>query len=194
MADDTKIDTMHGHGAGPQEAAADAAACEGCAVGRRTFLRDAAVALALLATITGGSASAATLPVRRGTARWLADEEVTYDVPEEDGAVVDRTWQVILVRWQGSLYAFALSCPHQRTALRWRESDGQFQCPKHHSRYQPDGTYISGRATRSMDRMALRLEGGRVVVDTGRVFHEDEDPTGWAGATVALPGTTPAGR
>ena len=58
------------------------------------------------------------------------------------------------MRFQGVVYAFNLSCPHQNTALKWQPDDQRFQCPKHKSRYQPDGTFISGRATRGMDRLA----------------------------------------
>ena len=56
-----------------------------------------------------------------------------------DGVQIDRAQEVILVRWQSAVYAFNLSCPHQHTALRWNQGDGQFQCPKHHSNTGPTG-------------------------------------------------------
>ena len=28
------------------------------------------------------------------------------------------------------------------TALKWAPRDAQFQCPKHHSKYRPDGSFI----------------------------------------------------
>jgi Rieske Fe-S protein len=110
--------------------------------------------------------------------------EVRYPLPAHDVAQIDRDNDVILVRWQGAVYAFARSCPHQNTALLWLEQDARFQCPKHKSRYQPDGTFISGRATRSMDRFALKLEGNEVVVDLAVLHRQDKDPEGWAGAVV----------
>ncbi len=93
---------------------------------------------------------------------------------------------MILVRWQGSVYAFALSCPHQHTALRWEEDDGRFQCPKHHSKYEPDGTFISGRATRGMDRYAVQVEQGQVSVDAGTLYRQDKDPEGWKSAVAIV--------
>jgi len=79
-----------------------------------------------------------------------------------------------------------LSCPHQRTALHWLQDVGRFQCPKHKSRYQPDGVFVSGRATRNMDRFAVRRDGATIVVDLEKVFKSDVDAAGWAGAVVAL--------
>ena len=99
---------------------------------------------------------------------------------------IDRDNSAIIARANGKIYAFSLSCPHQNTALRWLEKDSVFQCPKHKSRYQPDGTFISGRATRGMDRFAIRREGGAVLVDLETLYQQDEDGAGWAAAVVKL--------
>jgi nitrite reductase/ring-hydroxylating ferredoxin subunit len=153
--------------------------CHDCALtGRREFLRDIGWWL--------GAALVAPLPVRFGRAIDARGTDRTYPIPDSDGATIDRDNQVILVRFEGKAYAFALSCPHQNTALRWHPEDGQFQCPKHHSRYRPDGVFISGRATRSMDRFALRLEGRNVVVDLDKLFRQDQDAADWDAAVVAV--------
>jgi Rieske Fe-S protein len=122
-------------------------------------------------------------PVR---ARFGADDNPTYPIPAADGVQIDRDNQVILVRWQGAIYAFNLSCPHQNTALRWNAGDSQFQCPKHHSKYQPDGTFVSGRATRGMDRFTITRSGDNVVVDVDAMHKEDKDPAGWAAAMLKV--------
>jgi Rieske Fe-S protein len=132
----------------------------------------------------GGSAEA--LVIRFGSAIGRAGDEHTYPIPAADGAVIDRDTEVILVRYQGKVFAFALSCPHQNTALKWLADEGRFQCPKHKSRYQPDGTFISGRATRGMDRFALRRDGDKVVVLLDTLFKQDKDPAGWAGADLTV--------
>jgi hypothetical protein len=58
--------------------------------------------------------------------------------------------------------------------------------PKHESQYQPTGTFTSGRATRNMDRLGIRLEDAMLVVDLGKFYPSDKNPAGWAAATVAL--------
>ena len=143
-----------------------------CALaGRREFLRD--VFLGALA-------------VQFGSAFAINGAELTYPLPAADGAVIDKGNQLILARYQEKVYAFNLSCPHQNTALRWYPEDGQFQCPKHHSRYRPDGVFVSGRATRSMDRLGIRRDGATVIVDVNKFYREDQNPAEWAAAVVTL--------
>ncbi len=107
-----------------------------------------------------------------------------YPVPATDGVSVDRDAQVILVRVQNEVVAMSLACPHQQAAVKWVASDNRFQCTKHDSKYQPDGTYTSGRATRNLDRFPIRKEGGSIVVDVTRVYQSDKDPAGWRAAFV----------
>ena len=92
--------------------------------------------------------------------------------------------QLILARAKGMMYAFALSCPHQNTALRWIEEDTAFQCPKHKSRYRDDGAFIEGRATRSMDRLAVRRDGAALLVEVDTLYQQDEHPKEWEAAFV----------
>src|ERR1051326_6721929 len=162
--------------------------CEACGGGpsRREFLREAAMALAALAAL-GSSAEAAGLPLTRVRAMMAAGSSVHYPVPAEDGVQIDKEQEIILVRWQGAIYAFNLSCPHQRTALKWLPEDTRFQCPKHKSKYTPQGEFISGRATRGMDRFSVALEGTSVSVDTSLMHKQDKDPDGWNTATVKVP-------
>jgi Rieske Fe-S protein len=154
--------------------------------GRRDFLRAAASLLLTFAAIGATPESAEALTVRSVRALRVRGASVTYPIPPTDGATIDKREQVILVRFQGVVYAFNLSCPHQNTALKWDAGDQRFQCPKHKSRYQPDGTFISGRATRGMDRLVIRREGETVEVDVNVMFEEDKDPAGWAAARVTL--------
>jgi len=113
-------------------------------------------------------------------------DERTYPLPNADGATIDREESVIVVRWQGAAYVFSLACPHQNTALKWAPQDAQFQCPKHHSKYRPDGTFIEGRATRGMDRFAVRRDGDKVVVDLDKLYQQDKDPAEWKAALIPV--------
>ena len=170
----------------PEDSSRDS--CAGCALRgtRRDFLRDAAAALAGVAAVLGIPGPAHALSVRLATVATASGDEVSYPLPEADGVTIDKEREVILVRWAGAVYAFRLSCPHQKTALKWKEKDGRFQCPKHKSKYQPDGTFISGRATRGMDRYAVRRKKGEIVVHLSKVYLEDKDEAGWRGAVVKL--------
>ena len=87
---------------------------------------------------------------------------------------------------QQRVYAFNLACPHENTALRWRQRDVRFQCPRHESQYQPDGTFIQGRATRNMDRFAVTPAGDSLVVDLSRLFRSDGQPQDWSAAAVPV--------
>ena len=115
-----------------------------------------------------------------------AGAEARYPIPASDGVTIDKTAQVIIVRYQGHAYAFNLACPHQNQMLRWLPKEGRFQCPKHESRYQPTGVFMNGRATRNMDRLGLRTDGTSLVVNVDKMFMSDKDPAGWAAATVAV--------
>jgi Rieske Fe-S protein len=160
--------------------------CKGCPLvpERREFLRTASAFV--LAAIS------LSLPIRTATAKVVLSKvggrrQLSYPVPATDGANIDRDNDVILVRYKNEVFAFNLSCPHQNTALRWNETDMRFQCPKHHSQYQPDGEFITGRATRNMDRLAIRRDAANnILVDPDTLYKSDDDAAQWKGAVVKL--------
>jgi Rieske Fe-S protein len=162
--------------------------CAGCnRTSRRRFLGQvsgAAVAAALASEL--GLPDAAALPFSEVTGVQSHPDERTYPLPPADAVSIDREAQVIIARHQNRVFAFALACPHENTALRWRQEDARFQCPRHQSKYQPDGTFISGRATRNMDRFAIRRAGDSVVVDLNQWFRSDQQAAQWTAAAIAL--------
>jgi len=156
---------------------------------RRRFLRDTFLSAAGAMVAVGMTKKAAfAMPLEFASATRTSASQRSYSVPATDGAQVDKENDVILVRWQNAVYAFALSCPHQNTALKWDDRDHGFQCTKHHSKFQPDGSYIagSGRATRNMDRFAIQVQGGAVSVDLDKLYQEDEDGPQWQAAVAHL--------
>jgi nitrite reductase/ring-hydroxylating ferredoxin subunit len=169
-----------------------AVSCESCASNafgaeRRAFLHDAASAVAAALVLLGARrADALVRPLAFGAALSARGEIVRYALPAADGATIDREHDVILTRWQGRVYAFSLACPHRNTALRWLAADARFQCPKHESKYRPDGSFIEGRATRGMDRFAITRDGDAVVVDLAVLYRETDDRARWAAAAVAM--------
>jgi len=152
---------------------------------RREFLACAGAAIGITA-FGLGTAGSCVLPMAFGTSVAAAGSERRYPIPAGDGVTIDRKDQVILVRYQAQAYAFNLACPHENTALKWLPKDMRFQCPKHESKYQPTGVFTTGRATRNMDRLGIRLEDNMLVVDLNKFYQSDKNAAAWAAATVAL--------
>ena len=151
---------------------------------RREFLVSAGCFGAMV-VLGVGSDSALALPVYTTTGAGDGAER-RYPIPPGDSVNVDQSAQLIVVRAEGHAYVFALSCPHQNNVVKWVAKDHRFQCTKHDSRYTPNGTYTSGRATRNMDRYVIRRDGDAIVVDLHKWVQSDKDPAGWAAATIAL--------
>ncbi len=163
--------------------------CTDCVLGqsRRAFVREAAATAVgvLVALGISPEIAAAMHPTLIGARRRVGGDP-SYPIPAADGVQIDKKEDVILVRWKNEIFAFNLSCPHQNTALHWSDADRQFQCPKHHSRYHPDGTFIDGRATRNMDRFSLTRAGNDVVVHIDVMHKSDADRSGWAASTLQV--------
>lgn len=168
--------------------------CDGCPlVDRRGFVRSAGVmALGVFAALGLAPSLGEAMPFL-GTTAPIADrskdQEKAYPIPAADGVQIDRDNEAIVARAAGKVYVFSLGCPHQNTTLQWVASDHQFACPKHHSHFLADGTYVdgSGRATRGMDRFAVKRgpDGSTVVADFDVLLQED-DNDGWATAFITL--------
>ncbi|MEP6730489.1 MAG: Rieske (2Fe-2S) protein [bacterium] len=172
--------------------------CGGCALHdslttpaameRRDFLRAGALALASFGMLGFGARTAGAMEVGEISARAAntgdRPEEKRYPIPTADGASIDKDNNVIVARAAGKVYAFSLGCPHQNTALRWNDGEKQFTCPKHKSHYRADGTFIDGRATRDMDRLAVRKDGQTLVVDVDTLYQQDLNTAQWTAAFV----------
>ena len=150
----------------------DSRDCAGCTLGdameRRDFLKSLFAMGAVFVTGVGPRA------------------EKSYPLPQGDQVMIDKDESVIVARHAGKVYAFSLACPHQNTALRWDGNNNRFQCPKHRSRYQADGVFIDGRATRGLDRFAVRRTDDMLVVNLDALYQQDKNPTEWAAAFVPL--------
>jgi nitrite reductase/ring-hydroxylating ferredoxin subunit len=153
---------------------------------RREFLRQAALLVSgAIVGLAGAEASAApALTVAFGQPLDVSGSELTYPIPDADGATVDRDNGVIVVRFQGKAFAFNLSCPHENAAVRWKAAVARFECSRHV--YTPDGVYTSGRATRNMDRFPLKRNGNTLVVEVARLIQSDSQKAQWEAAVVAL--------
>ncbi len=153
---------------------------------RRSFLRDGLLAVAALTAVAGGAAPLHALTRRYSTGLLGPGGVVTYDLPAVDGATIDKSNRLILVRYQGMVHAFSLECPHKGTVVEWQPNASRFFCPKHKSTFKPEGTRIQGKAPRSLDRFAVRVDGGKVIVDIDVVIDQDKDAGAWAAAGVKV--------
>lgn len=174
----------------PTGSRTDVPECDACS-SRRTFFSDLAAlgASALAAAAAVGLASPVWSPLDALPSRSPGrggPRTVSYRVPTGDSVAIDKQNEVILCRKGAEIFAFALSCPHQNTALRSLPRNSGFQCPRHKSKYGADGAFQSGKATRNMDRLPISLEGAQIVVDPATLIKSDTDPAKWAAALVRV--------
>lgn len=73
----------------------------------------------------------------------------------EDAPIHNPEAKFWLANVDGSLVALYDVCVHLGCLYQWHSFYDRFECPCHFSRYQKDGTYISGPAPRSLDRMVV---------------------------------------
>ena len=50
--------------------------------------------------------------------------------------------------------------------------------------YTPEGVFVEGRATRGLDRFAVRRDGNSIVVNLDSLFEQDKDVDKWSKAFV----------
>jgi len=153
---------------------------------RRTFLKEGLMAVAALTAVAGASVplEAMTRGYVVGATAGAELATISYPIPTTDGATIDRANQVILVRYQGMVHALARECPHKGTMVDWQPAQNRLYCPKHKSTFTANGTRIQGKSPRSMDRHPIRLEGGKLVVDTATVI--EGDGANWAATGVKV--------
>ncbi len=60
-------------------------------------------------------------------------------------------------------------CVHLGCRVPWCASSQGFECPCHGSKYNAAGEYVDGPAPRNLDRFALEVADGRLIINTGAV-------------------------
>jgi len=151
---------------------------------RRSFLQWSGTCVVGCLGVLAQGTDAGALPRIDVESVMVQGQERRYPLPTVDGASIEREGQVIVVRDAGQVFALSLACPHEHAAVKWVDNARRFQCSKHNSRYLPSGQYISGRATRSLDRFPVRRDGATLVVDVSKVWQADASPHEWEAARV----------
>ncbi len=75
-----------------------------------------------------------------------------------------------LYRSEGRLSAISIICTHLGCIPNWLDNDRKFKCPCHGSGFTPPGINFEGPAPRPLERFAIRVQDGQVIVDMSRKF------------------------
>ena len=133
------------------------------------------VGAGLLCVAAGWTTWAALRPLagRDGGGEFVLQDPEAY---REATATLVREGRFFVTRAQGELFALSQRCPHLGCSVPFCEPAGAFECPCHGTIFNVAGEWVRGPSPRGMDRHPLRIEDGRVVVDTGVV--EEGPPLG----------------
>lgn len=66
----------------------------------------------------------------------------------------------------GGFLALSRSCTHLGCAVPWDEKQQQFICPCHGSKFDLTGSVVTAPALRPLDYFPVRIENGRIRIDT----------------------------
>jgi cytochrome b6-f complex iron-sulfur subunit len=133
--------------------------------------------------------SAALAGMVLGTVRFLYPN-VLFEPPSqfkagppdnyEDGKVNERfkeqgAWIVRLKDERGKdiIYALSTTCTHLGCTPNWLEKEQKFKCPCHGSGFHITGINFEGPAPRPLERWAIRLETGDLIVDKSKKFQQE---------------------
>jgi cytochrome b6-f complex iron-sulfur subunit len=82
------------------------------------------------------------------------------------GDTTGKFWMVTTA--EGQPKAIYMVCTHLGCLYKWVQANNRFECPCHGSKFDKDGYFIEGPAPRSLDEFETTVEGGQVIVHTGR--------------------------
>jgi cytochrome b6-f complex iron-sulfur subunit len=77
-----------------------------------------------------------------------------------------RAW---LILSETGLCALFADCPHRSSipcTPQWVDVNNRFECPCYGSKFQLDGTYISGPAPRGLDHLVIHAETPHGIIHT----------------------------
>jgi cytochrome b6-f complex iron-sulfur subunit len=70
---------------------------------------------------------------------------------------------------ENKVQALYRKCVHLGCSVPHCDKSMLFECPCHGSKYRLHGEYFGGPAPRGLDRFPVAVEGGQLIVDTGKV-------------------------
>lgn len=160
---------------------------ESCPSRRLFFQQMGSAALATLALSGLAPNLVLAESVRAISGATLTPGQRAYPVPTADSVSVDEAAGVIIVRAANHLYAFSTECPHRGAQLEFLAAEKTIYCRKHKARFGGDGSWLSGRRTRALDRFPIHVVNGQVVVATDTLLEQDIDGAAYEAAEVMVP-------
>lgn len=146
----------------------------GGALPRRQF-----VAMSVVGAFTLAIASAGRIVLeflkpqpKDGDFGGLFDAGVLSDFPPGSVTPV-RAGRFFLVHGNDGLLALHQRCTHLGCLVPWDEAQGRFACPCHAGQYSRVGEVLAGPPPRPLDLFEVRVDGQRVIVDTGRAIERE---------------------
>jgi cytochrome b6-f complex iron-sulfur subunit len=94
------------------------------------------------------------------------DQAVPDPTAPPDPNTIGKFWLVATP--DGEPKALYMVCTHLGCLYKWEPANFRFECPCHGSKFSHDGFYIEGPAPRSLDYFDVTIEGGQIIVDTGK--------------------------
>jgi len=151
-------------------------------ISRREFLNLAWLAsLGFFVVGTGVATYLFAMPIfEEGEFGGVVDAGSVGDLPPAgDPPVNQPKVKLWISNTEEGVIALYKVCTHLGCLYNFNTQQSKFICPCHGSQFQPNGTYIQGPASRSLDRFVLQI-----VSPDGEVLAETDPETG---APVPLP-------
>ena len=93
-----------------------------------------------------------------------AQRDVTMKLADgyREIAAVKGVWA--LRREANEVTVYSPICTHLGCGFRWDGEEKKFKCPCHGSMFDAEGKVVGGPAPRPLDRLPVRIENGRLMV------------------------------
>lgn len=93
-------------------------------------------------------------------------EELVFRRTRVDGWKVssEKTSAWVVRKSDTDVIAFAPQCTHLGCAYRFEERTRQFLCPCHTSNFDLEGNVVDGPAPRPLDRYAVKVDAGKLLL------------------------------
>lgn len=85
------------------------------------------------------------------------------------------------------IYAFFAQCTHLGCTPRWLENEGKFKCPCHGSGFYPYGVNFEGPAPRPLEKLAIQMLEGQVVIDKAQRYRQEKGQWSDARSIIETP-------